>query len=126
MRDTIIKREKRVRFVRDAERWTKTRSDEPNTKFGTAVGGSPSPGAWIYRVYIVALLMHSSFSFFFFSQFPIIALCPHHMSFTSNYRKLRVSPNARELKYAPRVLPLSLFHFQIRRGAAKGAEETKR
>lgn len=35
------------------------------------------------------------FLFFFLPQFPITALCPHHMSFTSNYRKLRGSPNMR-------------------------------
>lgn len=29
-----------------------------------------------------------------FCRFSITSLCPRHMSFTSNYRKLRVSPNA--------------------------------
>jgi len=42
-----------------------------------------------------ARLSSSSSLCSFLHQFPITALCPHHMSFTSNYRKLRVSPNAR-------------------------------
>lgn len=64
----------------------------------------------VYIGYISSLCWCAFFSLFFsfFPQFSIIALCPHHMSFTSNYRKLRVSPNARELKYAPRVHSFSL------------------
>lgn len=42
------------------------------------------------------------------------------MSFTSNYRKLRVSPNARIKARA------GCYRFQIRRGVAKGAEGSRR
>lgn len=69
-------------------------------KFSTAVGGSPPPFVrGVYRRVLMRararVLFFSPPFFFFLPQFPITALCPHHMSFTSNYRKLRVSPNVR-------------------------------
>lgn len=67
-------------------------------KFSTAVGGSPPPFVrGVYRRVLMRarVLLFPPFSSFFLPQFPITALCPHHMSFTSNYRKLRVSPNVR-------------------------------
>lgn len=92
--------------MRDAERWTQKRG-ATNTRFGTAVGGSPPLRLRIYRRFADAFF--SLFFFLlFFHNFRLSRSCPHHMSFTSNYRKLRVSPNARELKYAPPGFILSL------------------
>lgn len=66
------------------------------------------------------ILMRARVAFLFFPQFPITALCPHHMSFTSNYRKLRVSPNARIKARA------GCYCFQVRRAVAKEAEGSRK
>lgn len=80
------------------------RSDEHEIRYGSWWKPTSVRLRGVYRRFLTR--SRSLFLFFpFLPQFPITALCPHHMSFTSNYRKLRAIPNAR-IKVTHRVLAL--------------------
>lgn len=95
-------------------RWIKTQRRTWNSARQLVEAASPS----IHGVYRRFLMRRPST--FFLRQFPITALCPHHMSFTSNYRKLRVSLNARIQAHTGRSC------FQVpEQGIAKGTEKRR-